>query len=183
MCLSSSSSSTARSCRQSKDNTLKTPADEVLQRSGSRVDNSPPAELLHVATNTTYSLQTVITSSHYRDDIRLSDLQLMIVCAEYIPSTEHQWPVPVASLSSHKTIWSHNLQIACCWLLLPATTPQHHYTTLAHRPRVGHLFSMNKRNGNIWNGSDLNCVTPLTGTVWDGSHSATGSDAAPGSWC
>ena len=53
---------TARSCRQSKDNALKTPADEVLQRSGSRVDNPPPAELLHVATNTTYSPQTVITS-------------------------------------------------------------------------------------------------------------------------
>ena len=117
---------TARSCRQSKDNALKTPADEVLQRSGSRVDNPPPAELLHVATNTTYSLQTVITSSHYRDDIRLSDLQLMIVCAEYTTSTEHQWPV--ASLSSHKTIWSHNLQITGCWLLLPTSTPQHHYT-------------------------------------------------------
>ena len=53
---------TARSCRQSKDNALKTPADEVLQRSGSRVDNPPPAELLHVATNTTYRLSSHLVS-------------------------------------------------------------------------------------------------------------------------
>ena len=125
-------SSTARSCRQSKDNALKTPADEVLQRSGSRVDNPPPAELLHVATNTAYSLQSTDRHhilSHYRDDIRLSDLQLMIVCGRVSPvqRASGQWQ----HSSSHKTIWSHNLQIAGCWLLLPTTTPLHYTCTQA----------------------------------------------------
>ena len=136
MCLSSSSSSAARRGAADKAKIMLSRHRLMKCFKGvaaeCRVDNPPPAELLHVATNTAYSLQPTDRHhilSHYRDDIRLSDLQLMVVCGRVSPvqRASGQWP----HSSSHKTIWSHNLQIAGCWLLLPTTTPLHYTCTQA----------------------------------------------------